>query len=768
MSANVTPFWITTVATAPSAGSTTGLVFSSVTGAPPTPFRAVIRRPGLYPTTTTAEVIEVTTLAGTTVTSGTRDVLSTGGITIAAGYEVYQYMGDFMHRAYSRRMVDDPSDRSAIQDAINDISTRGGGEVVLPAGSFTLDDSTPIEMKAGVMLRGAGKHATTLNAPTVTTGTVTMTIASPAVITWGSHGLSTGSIVTFSTTGALPTGISAGVTYWITAVSASTFKVSTSLANCNAGIFVNTSGVQSGTHTCTPHYLMFYTPNSYSENYTNTGVGAAALTANGTMGNTTVTIGSTTGWTAGDYALISVTAAGNITQVVRIRSVDSATVMSLYEPLSDTFNTARGAYIMRMTNTMANAGIKDLKLVGTNVTTVAFGLWLEQLVEGCEIDIASADWTGDTTNAAAIEIKASHKFKLKADDTGSGSATYAAIQLHYVSQSTFEVDAYNSASVGARFDGCHQNTITHVHATDCVARGFKLGSSAHNIIGTVHVRYARGTGGNGRGCVLFFSSHHNAIANVIASNCAEIGLWIEAGSSATNPDSAFSDDYNTIGSIICEGGGTCDIYVGANAVNNTIGSAVYDTIIDLSTHGLTIGQSAKAGAVHNLYAQTASGVVSNSTSELSLITNGGGGTGTLTLPAYRITKSKSYRLGVTGIVTTTGAGPTLRIRVKLGATTVLDTTAVATPAGITDAVFELVVIFTCRTAGATGTIFAEGYLSCMQNGAFQAPSILPMRNNATTTIDTTASNLLDVTAQWGTADAANLIAVATCNLEVIQ
>jgi hypothetical protein len=79
--------------------------------------------------------------------------------------------------------------------------------------------------------------------------TVTITIATPGVVTWSSHGLSTGTPVIFSTTGALPTGITSGTTYYVIAVDTNTFRIATTLANALAGTAVNTSGSQSGTHT---------------------------------------------------------------------------------------------------------------------------------------------------------------------------------------------------------------------------------------------------------------------------------------------------------------------------------------------------------------------------------------------------------------------------------------------------------------------------------------------------------------------------------------
>ena len=83
----------------------------------------------------------------------------------------------------------------------------------------------------------------------VVVGTCTITIASPAVFTINSHGLTQNDSITLATTGALPTGLSVGVTYYVSAtgLTANTFQVSATLG----GASVNTSGSQSGTHTLT-------------------------------------------------------------------------------------------------------------------------------------------------------------------------------------------------------------------------------------------------------------------------------------------------------------------------------------------------------------------------------------------------------------------------------------------------------------------------------------------------------------------------------------
>ena len=86
-----------------------------------------------------------------------------------------------------------------------------------------------------------------------TTATVTITIASPGVITWTGHGLTGACPVVFTTTGALPTGLTASTVYWAvpSSITTNTFQVATSVANALAGTSINTSGSQSGTQTGT-------------------------------------------------------------------------------------------------------------------------------------------------------------------------------------------------------------------------------------------------------------------------------------------------------------------------------------------------------------------------------------------------------------------------------------------------------------------------------------------------------------------------------------
>lgn len=76
---------------------------------------------------------------------------------------------------------------------------------------------------------------------------VTISIASPGVVTWTSNGLANNAPVVFSTNGTLPVGLTVGTTYYVKSVAADTFQCSAT----PGGAAINTSGTQSGSHTAT-------------------------------------------------------------------------------------------------------------------------------------------------------------------------------------------------------------------------------------------------------------------------------------------------------------------------------------------------------------------------------------------------------------------------------------------------------------------------------------------------------------------------------------
>jgi hypothetical protein len=87
---------------------------------------------------------------------------------------------------------------------------------------------------------------------TVATQTATITIASPAVVTV-TTAPANDTAVSFSTTGALPTGITADAAYYVINRTATTYQIAATIG----GAAITTSGTQSGVHTETTSKLFF-------------------------------------------------------------------------------------------------------------------------------------------------------------------------------------------------------------------------------------------------------------------------------------------------------------------------------------------------------------------------------------------------------------------------------------------------------------------------------------------------------------------------------
>lgn len=114
----------------------------------------------------------------------------------------------------------------------------------LPGANFDWCDG-------GTLLRAAYPA---LKALLMVESNVTISIANPAVVNWPNHGLRSNMPVKFFTTGALPTGITAGTHgynvgtwYYVKVVDANNFQI----AATPGGASIVTSGVQNGVHTAT-------------------------------------------------------------------------------------------------------------------------------------------------------------------------------------------------------------------------------------------------------------------------------------------------------------------------------------------------------------------------------------------------------------------------------------------------------------------------------------------------------------------------------------
>ena len=159
-----------------------------------------------------------------------------------------------------------------------------------------------------------------------------------------------------------------------------------------------------------------------------------------------------------------------------------------------------------------------------------------------------------------------------------------------------------------------------------------------------------------------------------------------------------------------------------------------------------------------LFAQTATVTSTNADTNEHTLT--GSGTGSLTLAANALAAGKTVRLTVEGYKTNGGNSDTATFKVKLGSVVVCSLAVnINQPA---DGGMRWVAEITCRTAGASGTVF--GQLMCLFSYNNQ---VLSTKNTTTSTVDTTGTLALDFTITHSTTNNAETVGVTNLVVEII-
>lgn len=221
-------FAYSTVATAPSpATSGTSLVLQLGAGAnfPAVPFNATIWPTNTQPLASNAEIVRVTAIATDTLTI-VRSQESSSARTVI--------VGDQIAAGITAKALTDIEPYVNPTGTINAYAGRVAPTNWLICDGANLSRATYANLFATIV-------------PNV--GNPTVTIATPGVFTLAAHGFQTGDTVFLTTTGALPTGLTANTIYYVIFQSSSTFNLATSYANAIAATAIATSGTQSGTHT---------------------------------------------------------------------------------------------------------------------------------------------------------------------------------------------------------------------------------------------------------------------------------------------------------------------------------------------------------------------------------------------------------------------------------------------------------------------------------------------------------------------------------------
>jgi hypothetical protein len=139
---------------------------------------------------------------------------------------------------------------------------------------------------------------------------------------------------------------------------------------------------------------------------------------------------------------------------------------------------------------------------------------------------------------------------------------------------------------------------------------------------------------------------------------------------------------------------------------------------------------------------------------------------TYTIPANQLQAGSVVRLKLFGVFGTDPVAPTLRLRVKAGSTTLIDTGAQLVTASLTNQGWALDGSFVCFTAGVSGTLESQGLAEFATSSA--AGQLVNAENTAAITVNTTTTQALTVTVQWGTADPDNTITLREMAIELLD
>jgi hypothetical protein len=166
------------------------------------------------------------------------------------------------------------------------------------------------------------------------------------------------------------------------------------------------------------------------------------------------------------------------------------------------------------------------------------------------------------------------------------------------------------------------------------------------------------------------------------------------------------------------------------------------------------GIQGPVGPSGSLFAQTGNSTIVTGITESTLIN---GGVGTLSVPANGFQIGDSFR-AIFGGVMNAANNQTIRIRVRAGSVLLLDSGLQNLGSSVINDVWSLNIDFTIRQIGGAGvaSIVSLGsfHYTKTNNASVQGFGFNVINN---TTFDTTISNTLDVTVQWGSANAGNNI-----------